>query len=464
VSALALVEKVKGLTSYFDVSQTETKLKEVISDSERLDRILFAYTIFCCVYLFLFPSYPTDDILRHSVSYRLGYDLRSLYYESYWPSFNPYMLFDMIAGLFNEWFGIYGISVIQSIILALTVIALRKLGRDIFTPATFLLYLAICLYISDYLSARPKAVVNALFLLSLAYPLISPLLMLIAVPIYSAFWLYIPPLLVYHFSRERKTIVLLLCAVLCFGLIFWLINGGGDYIVFISNLINVRKLRSAGLDVTENISIIRGMAVYLFLFYPYFFHAMKEKRAFLSGLYFMAVNQVRFLPSLTPIALRFFRYESAIRLPYMFVILFLFMIPNLKSVPFPETAQAVIKSVEKAFEGVDMRGRILAVPLVNFALTYLYAGKRDLQIAPPPEVGFLNQELQENIKKPDCEVLQRYNIRYYVASPLSRIDESNLDCLELLRVSNKFSLYRVAGGRNGAKKSINIMDYSPSIL
>ncbi|RMG03679.1 MAG: hypothetical protein D6726_05045, partial [Nitrospirae bacterium] len=253
-------------------------------------------------------------------------------------------------------------------------------------------------------------------------------------------------------------------AVLCFGLIFWLIYGWQDYIVFITKLINVRKLRTAGLDVTENISIIRGMAVYLFLFYPYFFHAMKEKRAFLSGLYFMAINQVRFLPSFTPIALRFFRYEPRVRLPYMFVILFLFMIPNFKSVPLPETASAVIKSVEKAFEGVDMRGRILAVPHVNFALTYLYAGKRDIQIAPPPEVGFLNKELQKSIKTPDCEVLHKYNISYYVASSLSRIDRRNLECLELMRVSNKFSLYRVVGGKTDDKAGVNIMDYSASVL
>ncbi|RMG01083.1 MAG: hypothetical protein D6726_10230, partial [Nitrospirae bacterium] len=95
-----MVEKgIKSVASLFDVSQTEARLKEAITDQDKLDRIIFAYTIFCCVYLFVFPSYPTDDILRHSVSYRLGYDLRSLYYESYWPSFNPYMLFDMIAGL-----------------------------------------------------------------------------------------------------------------------------------------------------------------------------------------------------------------------------------------------------------------------------------------------------------------------------------------------------------------------------
>ena len=256
---------------------------------------------FYCLLLVLFPTEPTDDLLRHMKAYTYGYDYRQMWpFSPGVPGFNMYYLFDVFAGSVHQFIGPNGFVVLQILVFLLYGGAVYLMLKDAtsrnwrFTLTMIILSLV---FFRLFL-ARPATFEGGLFLLGLAAcddervkPWMHFFLGCFMASFYYLFFLYLIPLALYR----RAYIASLLC-----GVAGWIMYGGREYVRVVTDVFSFSSNRD-GLQIAETQSIVAGFMPILFVLIPVLIYWRKDiKKLFAAG-WFCLSNQVRYLEVVLPI-------------------------------------------------------------------------------------------------------------------------------------------------------------------
>lgn len=395
-----------------------------------LDVLLLTLSSIAAAFI-IYPPIPRDDLLRHLTSYKHNYDLRSLYFDSYWPSFNPYIGFDYLAGLMHFLFGDLSLSLIPFIVVTLASVSFffytRNFSDDIVRALSLIAFFYLVLpYI---IGARPKCLMISLFLLSVSTrsTLLSLIPGFISIPLYHAFWVYTLPLLI----KSRYFILPLVC-----GITFWWVYGGFEYFYFEKALLTIKDLRGE-ISISENKPLWSALFP-LFPLITLIFYRFKDKPSnLLYIIYFSIPNQVRFLELLIPLILN---YASRITLPSMRRSLVLFLFP-LVFIPYASTVQSEHVRDFYLLKDIPVSGRVFCGTMeCSFFLAY---HRDDIKLNPPPEVGFMSEKGKKLLTlllkgEVDCWYLK--GIDYLIEKSLTK----NAKCLTLVSIRGSYRVWRVS--------------------
>lgn len=102
---------------------------------KKIDYLNITFFLFFTViiWLFLKPSVPSDDLLRHAISYKYNYDYRNIFGSDYFPySWNMWLLFDIIVGYIHRVSGggYLFIAIVQTIGVILLYLVIEKNLKD----------------------------------------------------------------------------------------------------------------------------------------------------------------------------------------------------------------------------------------------------------------------------------------------------------------------------------------------
>jgi len=370
---------------------------------------------------------PPDDLMRHLIAYKHGYDMREVF-AGWWPSFSPYIGFEIMAGFLHRMFKDMAIVAVQWLAVLSIFFSFRKNLEDCEeNKKLFLSASCLILILPFILSARPKVFMVALFLYLLAENRKTPSVLVgsLAATTYHAFWFYILPLIPF-----KKYHILTLLT----GLSFWLVYGGSEYLEFEKRLINIDEYRIPEITIGEN----RPLYPDLFLAYPYliplFILIPKDKKLFLPFLLFSLPNQIRYAEIIVPILLLGGKRLIPTASPFTLYLVFSF--PFLLPSFVPENNSAAllrdIKSVKK--EGLYL---VQTFPLA-FHLVY---ANTEARVLANPEVGFLPEHIQRVLADftADCKTLKRLKADYILAVNLPRVPP----CTEVLKITPSFTLLKL---------------------
>ena len=266
------------------------------------------------VHLFIFLSalwvigfkaaafFPQDDLLRHAVAYLWNYDYGVPYASAtHSPSFDFYIGFDVLAGTLHRAMGDWALLVLQFVPLVLLFVAMARFlkGADPWLRIVALT-VGIVLLFPRISLGRPSLLCSSLMMVIFAYhdvlPAWSRYLMSAALsPIYYLFFIYHLPLLL----LDRRYLF-----TLAAGLAFWLVYSGGDYF----REIGVLLTSLSGSKVTENYTIAGFLAGTWLLLLPLLLHWRKDVPKALTVLFFLGLNQVRYVESVLPLLVSFLRH------------------------------------------------------------------------------------------------------------------------------------------------------------
>ena len=389
----------------------------------RVSLSLFLFLTF--IVLIISPFIPYDDLLRHLVAYRFDYDYGRVFLYTWWPSFDPYIGFDVIAGVFHRIFKDYSIILLQWVAIFLSLNAFYRFLSDTEENKRLFLtfsYFFICL--PFLLQARPKTFMVPLlvFLLTENRKILSILVGILSSLFYHAFWIYILPLIFF----KRYHIITLLA-----GLSFWFLYGGTEYFEFELRLAFIEREVSIG----EEKSIL-----FFFSMYPYLLPLLlvfKEKRNWFFVVYFALFNKIRFAEVIVPLLLRNAKYFPfhVNRFILFLPLALLLMIPSNFSLSKLSPSQTFFDMRDVKEEGVFLTQS----PLFSFYLIY-HNPKAKVIFSPEP--GFQPKEIQKLIylsKTYSCEKLKSLGVDYVIAERLDSIPP----CLKPVKIKSTFTLLKV---------------------
>jgi len=368
--------------------------------------LLYSFNLFTKFYI------PHDDALRHAVTYFYEYNLKSHTFGSYYPSFDPHYLYDIVFGFFHSKFGIWSFPIMQSLLLLLYSLAYWRLGSMyIEDKGHRLLFYSICIMFSDYILARPKSIANSLFLLSFGFPTLSPIFSLLCVSFYHAFWIYLSIISIYFVLKRRYLLSFLHVAIAVLGVFLWSYLTSYEYIEFEYTLFKIDSFRIAEFVIDENKSLLVSVLPCFVFIYPSLRYFYKDIPLFVSILPFMVINQSRYIASVIPLSLCFFRYIK-ISIPATICILSI-LLPLSKL----ETSYDFFSFMYNQ-KHINLSGNVLCQNLSGANYALYFAQTRDVRIAPIAEVGFMDRNLQKtvvylNTKNP-CGTLRKYNVNYLI--------------------------------------------------
>ncbi len=264
---------------------------------------IFLFVIWC-VGFYVRAFFPKDDLLRHAVAYLWDYDYRVPYQlTSFAPTFDYYIGFDVIMGWLHRHLGDYALAVPQLTALALTFIACNRLLKGTDVNVRLILLMFTIQYIAGRIMlGRPSIVCSSIMLGLYAYDekLRGSTKVIVAFfmgVLYYLSFIYFVPLLL----KDRKYLISLVGAG-----VFWLAYSNGAFVT--ETLAVVTSLNDQNLPVTENKTII-GFYVKMFLFsLPMIYFARQDVKTFISIIYLSLSNQVRYVETIMPLMVSFFRF------------------------------------------------------------------------------------------------------------------------------------------------------------
>lgn len=391
----------------------------------------FAAIALCWVYKVYSGSfYPADDLLRHVVSYRWGYDYSIPFIETvFHPTFDYYIGFDFLAGLLHRYIGNCSIPFFQLLTFGLTLFGLARILRYT-DPAVKLLAFAVLVRLAfgRFVSGRPSTLCSGALLILLAYDdrLSGPVKMaaggLLSV-FYYLFFLYLIPLLV----MDRKYIVSLLT-----GVAFWVLYSGGHYFCEIYQVIS--SLKNQNMAVLENMSLIGFFAFNWVFATPFVIHFKKDIKASIITLFFLLSSQTRYIETIVPLMLGFFRF---IRIKVNMAVAWGISVFLL----FPILGQGYT-TLNEIPRHLPAGARVLTEDMKTM---YLVLNQNPaIRIAPCYAYGWTEEQTQESIKKIlrgtlDCESNTTLKFDYLIETSLKG---EIPPCLELVSLEKGWRLWK----------------------
>lgn len=256
---------------------------------------------FYALLLAIKPMEPADDLLRHMKAYTYGFDYRVLWpFSPGVPHFDPYLLFDIVAGFIHRTCGANGYHILQTAALCLYFGAIYALCKE--APdrnwRVLLSLIITALLIERITLARPSIFASGLFLLAVAACKEQSIrwywhlaLSLCMASFYFLFFIYLIPLVLYR--REYLAGIVL-------GLAGWTAYAGGEYFHFLRDVIVMDTMRS-GMTVSEGSSLLVNMLRFLWVLIPLALYFRKDLKQLLLVAWFFLSNQLRYIETVLPL-------------------------------------------------------------------------------------------------------------------------------------------------------------------
>jgi hypothetical protein len=384
-----------------------------------------------CLAFSIGSFYPRDDLLRHTIAYKWGYDYSVPYgHSTYSPPFDLYILFDAIQGGLHRVLGDIALLFPQLLALSLTFWGTEKLLR----PSSANLRLVLLMFTVTVLATRftlgrPAIVCSSIMLILYAYhdsirPAVRYLAAALMSPLYYLFFIYLPPLII----RDRKYILSLAA-----GFAFWHIYSDGQYSHAVWEVVS--SLGKQNLAITENNSLVGFYLCYLVFALPMLAHWRKDKKTVLSVLYLSLSNQVRYIESILPLMVSYFKH-SALKVPAVVSIgLLLYLFPKLPLKP---------QNISRYMPGLIPPGSMVLTEDMNTMYQVLFRNPR-ISISPSYAYGWTEPDVQHTIKgilkgQLDCrdKALQKFD--YLIEKSLTVTAPS---CIELVAVDQDERLWKI---------------------
>jgi hypothetical protein len=395
--------------------------------------LYFAVCFFWIVGFSMKSFYPKDDLLRHTVSYLWNYDYSIPYiYTTFSPSFDLYFSFDHVMAPLHQLLGENALIVPQLFALTLTFWGLTRFMRDADNNITLICLIIVMQYTAGrFMLGRPSIVCSSVMLFLMAYDKeVSMPIKLTAAALMSTLYylsfIYLLPLILIN----RKYFLSFAAAVL-----FWLIYSHGAFITEIPAVI--ATLNKANVGITETKTIL-GFYLTMFVYaFPMLHYWRKDVKKALTVLYFSLTNQVRYVETVLPLLMSFFRFVSIKITPAITLGIIIMMISL-----FPWAPQDIIEDLHKH---IPERSKVLTESM-NTMYQLLFK-KPSLQIAPSYAYGLTEPNIQELVKKVssgtlDCSAPALHRFDYMVEESLKG---SLFPCLDLVSVERGKRLWKIKG-------------------
>ena len=411
-----------------------TDLSERLAVNQEIKPLyLYLFLVFIWVAGFSLGGYfPKDDLLRHAIAYRWGYEYSIPYTNViHSPSFDMYAGFDQIIGVLHRFLGDYALIVSQLASITLTFWAMVKFltGMDS-NLKLVVLTMAFNLLAGRFMLGRPSLLCSSIMLVLIAYddslkPAIKIALAAVMGMFYYLFFLYTIPLII---NDRKYTISLLL------SLAFWLWYAGVGYFTEVYYV--VHSLSQQNMHIGENKTIFALLAGIWLLGVPWLLYWRRDLKKTFVTLFFLLSNQVRYIEAVIPLMVSFFRYTK-LRIPTWaaFGIVF-FLLVNNSSLTVQELHEELAKSIPAGSnvltEDMKTMYRLLYFnPAIHISPSYCY--------------GWTDPKAQAIIKdifsgKVDCGDSFLHRFDYFVESHLKGEPPS---CLQLIKTDGEQRLWRV---------------------
>jgi hypothetical protein len=376
---------------------------------------------------------PQDDLARHLKAYQYGYDFGKLFIYSYHPAYNTYALFDHIASTLYLAIGAPAATVLQIVPLAISLLALTKMMRKQDGNAAsvaIVLFFAFTWY--RYASGRPCVTISSLFLLAHAYRREMNAYMHLAMGIlmgalYYLFFLYTIPLM-----TNRRTMAAYGAAT-AVSLLGWHYYSGGQYFHDLLSLATSTEAfsKSATAYYSEmRPSLSPVLLLYLAVLVPFLCRFRTKLHRSLSILWFLLLNQIRYMETAVPLMLTYFGSYVRTLPAYIAIAAISMGIAFIRPQPY-DTVKLPAGSIVFTRSSAEMNAVVTATD--------------NVRIVPSANIGWNTPEIRKaaidlGTKKTfDCSILNRYKFDYLVENTMSRPPE----CLTFQESQGTYRIWKV---------------------
>ena len=267
--------------------------------------ILYGFVILIWILKFSrWQVFPKDDLLRHIVAYKWGFDYNIPYMAvTTKPTFDYYIGFDWFFGHVHQILGDYSLLLPQVISLALLFAAVSKMmeGAD---PSIKVIALTLMVQLiwGRIMTGRPSLVVSSMSIVLYAYRdqlawYLKAALGAIMASFYYMFFLYLGPLALI----DRK-----LLPVLAAGIMGWWFYSHGHYFSEIYHVMH--SLSNQNMQVRENDTILVFFATAWIFAVPFILHFRKDIKNTALILFYCIANQVRYVETIVPLMLSYMKH------------------------------------------------------------------------------------------------------------------------------------------------------------
>lgn len=431
--------------------QTVSNIKEALNgfsltnyQDMTLGGMVVCFIIYCLL-LVVFPIEPSDDLLRHLTSYLYNYDYKLMFPASSGvPSWNMYLLFDIVAGLLHVSLGQYSFIVVQICAMSLFAGSTYWLLKDATSMNLkfVLLMLVLALCFGRITLARPSTFMSGLFLLAAAasnddrvkwwFHLILGSVMAC---FYYLFWIYFIPLIIL-----RRIYAIPLVS----GLIGWTLYGGSDYWRVIHEILTMKGRR--GFAIVEATPIFFTLMTVAMILLPVFFYWRTDRKRLLASFWFFLSNQSRYLEVIIPLFVSYAKNWN-VKLSQSAVILVVLTLLCYRTQTGAEDSFRVLKGA------VPPNSRVLLLEIDPMFKT-LYAGDH-LRLSPCMEPGWDSREVVKAMTeagksgKFNTDALQTYPYDYLIEKNLREIPAG----LELTRIAGKYRVWKIPQTMKSAQEN-----------
>lgn len=395
---------------------------------------------------FLRIAVPPDDLLRHLVSYRFGYDYSKVYTNGHLPPYNPHITFEWLVGKLHQITSLINlpellsVSIVQAILILLLFIGIKlNTKNDKETSIVFVLTMA--LISTRLFLGRPSLFETTLFLIALGSnkKSIQVLVSTMIGIFYWLFWIYLIPLAIV----KRITLIPLFVS-----LFFWLLITDFQYFEGIKQLLF--SIKGSDLKIGENSPLIINIFSYpgltaliiIGILKIIKLKSLKGSKYFLLGGWFFLSNQIRYVEIIAPLLLLnakekiIYGIERIIPLnPVILSILgtsiLIGSIPTYNTIIFDKKTAKVFTN-EKILTSLE------------YSFPILFSNQR-VKLTPPMEIRWTDPEILKQIKmmreegKISCSVLKKYGYSMLVESYLKEKPE----CLEIIKTYKKIRIWKI---------------------
>lgn len=395
---------------------------------------------FFCLFLFIKPIEPSDDLLRHLISYLHGYDYRQMYIYSSFPSFNMYHGFDVLVGAVHEFSGQYAFVVVQAAGVLLFSGAFLYLLRGVDSGLRLaLLLVALISILPRIVLGRPSSFESSMMLLGFAMARddrvgtwLHALLGACMVPLYYLFPIYLVPLVL-----VKRVYAFVLVA----GLAYWHVQTGGAYWSVTVSVLTSGAGRVVEINELSGIAPVLIQSLYAVI--PAVIYARHEKRTAAAAIWFLLPNQIRYMESAIPLMLSMarhmkFRPNTLVNCALFGVLLSIAI--GLSSKTYQDRSLFLKDRLETG-------SRVYATSL-QAAFKSQYASPF-IKLAPGFEPEWLDHDLRaayvQTVKTGqfDCSILSKYEFDYIVETNFL----NSPSCLEFTDVAGVYRIWVPKGSK-----------------
>jgi len=418
----------------------------MLKKKEESYRVVFwSYTLFLIVFCFIFTyKYPQDDYWRHLASAFYNFDYSKIYINTYLPSVNCYIGYDIFLSYLYKVFGVYSFVFIQILIIILYSIGFYKKTKNTEYLHVSLLVFIIVIYflIPRIISARPALFASSLFFLIWCFDEENTKRRIVIAMLYSLFspfyWLnfiFIIPLVLFR-SRIYLITLFSFCG-------FWFYYSGlYAYIDIVWHHLTVFKYRP--FQISESLSgLFVFLSFFLLVLYLVKGYIAKDKGDFLATIYFICTFQIRYyldiLIPLMSLNIRFLDREKMSKgLSLALIIAVLMLTIQYKDDPIKKIKETCYRCNELENKRILFGG----LYEITFYLTYYV---KNIKVTPPMEIAWTDEKIKNAMKKLkntktfDCSILKEYEYDYVIEDTLNYVPE----CLELSGWAHRYRIWKV---------------------